>query len=84
MKIILREHVDHLGERGQIVTVASGYARNYLLPKGLAYLATPGNLKTIEHQRRIWAARDSKEINEAQALAARLAALELSVVRKSG
>lgn len=84
MKIILREHVDHLGERGQIVNVASGYARNYLLPKRLAYLATPGNLEQIEHQRRVWASRDSKEISEAEALAARLAALELSVVRKSG
>ena len=48
MKIILREHVDHLGERGEIVTVATGYARNFLLPKGMAYLATPGNIKQIE------------------------------------
>lgn len=84
MKIILREHVDHLGERGQIVNVAAGYARNYLLPKGLAYMATPGNLKQIEHQHRVWAAKDANEINEAEALATRLAQLELSVIRKAG
>ena len=55
VKLILRESVDHLGERGEIVSVAPGYARNYLLPKGLALEATPGNLKAIEHQRRAWA-----------------------------
>ena len=84
MKIILREHVEHLGERGQIVSVANGYARNFLLPKGLAYEATPGNLKQVEHQRRIWAARDTKEISEAEALAARISGLELSTTRKAG
>ena len=84
MKIILREHVDHLGERGEIVTVAPGYARNFLLPKGLAYMATPGNIKQIEHQRRLWAARDMKDQQDAEALAARLAALDLSVTHKAG
>ena len=84
MKIILREHVDHLGERGEIVTVAPGYGRNFLLPKGLAYLATPGNVKQIEHQRRVWTARDMKDQQDAEALAARLAALDLSVTHKAG
>ena len=84
MKIILREHVDHLGERGEIVSVAPGYARNFLLPKGLAYLATPGNIKQIEHQRRVWTARDSKDQQDAEALAARLAALDLTVTHKAG
>jgi len=84
VKIILREHVDHLGERGEIVSVAPGYARNFLLPKGLAYLATPGNIKQIEHQRRVWAARDMKDQQDAEALAARLAALDLSVTHKAG
>lgn len=84
MKIILREHIDHLGERGEIVTVAPGYARNFLLPKGMAYLATPGNIKQIEHQRRLWAARDMKDQQDAEALASRLAALDLKVTHKAG
>ena len=84
MKLILREHVTHLGERGQIVNVATGYARNYLVPKGLAYAATPGNIKQLEQQKRVWLARDSKEQHEAEALAARLGALSLEVVHKAG
>lgn len=84
MKIILREHVDHLGQRGEIVNVAPGYARNYLLPKGLAYQATPGNIKQLEHQRRLWDSRDMKEQEEADALAKRLEQLELTVVHKAG
>ena len=72
VKIILRETVEHLGERGDILTVAPGYARNFLFPKGLALEATPGNLKTIEHQRRVWALREEQEQKEAQALADRL------------
>lgn len=84
MKIILREHVDHLGQRGQVVNVAAGFARNYLLPKGLAYLATPGNIKQLEQQRRIWESRDLKEQQEAEGLASRLAELELRIEHKAG
>lgn len=84
MKIILREHVDNLGERGKVVSVRPGYARNFLLPKGLAYLATPGNIKQLEHQRRVWASRDLHEQKDAEALAARLAQLELVVTHKAG
>lgn len=84
MKVILREHVDHLGERGETVSVATGYARNYLLPKGLAYRATPGNLKQVELQRKGWDAREHKETGAAEALARRLAEIVLSVKRKAG
>jgi len=84
VKIILRENVDHLGERGEIVNVAPGYARNYLLPKGLAYLATPGNMKQLGHQKRVWETRDLSEQREAEALSARLAALELTIAHKAG
>jgi large subunit ribosomal protein L9 len=84
VKVILREHVDHLGERGEIVSVAPGYARNFLLPKRLAYVATPGNLKQIEDQRKVWAARDAKEIGEAEALAARIGEIELTAAKKAG
>jgi large subunit ribosomal protein L9 len=84
VKIILREHVEHLGERGEIVTVAPGYARNYLLPKGLALKATPGNLKQIELRRRAWDAAESREVADAERIAARLAEVELSVTKKAG
>jgi large subunit ribosomal protein L9 len=84
VKIVLREHVDQLGERGDVVTVAAGYARNFLLPKGLAMPATPGNLRTIEHQRRVFRAKDAKELGEAQSLAQRLGDVELSIRRKAG
>jgi large subunit ribosomal protein L9 len=84
VKVILREHVDNLGARGQIVNVATGYARNYLLPKGLAYLATPGNIKQLEQQKRVWQTRDLKEQQDAEQLASRLSALELEVTHKAG
>jgi large subunit ribosomal protein L9 len=84
VKILLREHVENLGERGQTVAVAAGYARNYLLPKGLAVPATPGNLKVLAQQRRMWEIRETKEVQAAQAVAARLAAIQLQVKRKAG
>ena len=84
MKVVLSQHVEHLGERGEIVSVAPGYARNYLLPNRLALEATPGNLKVIEHQRKIWAVKEAREIGEAEEIAARLASLELTVVKKTG
>ena len=57
MRIVLRQDVDHLGERGQIVNVSPGFARNFLVPKGLALEATPGNLRSIELQKKVWGAR---------------------------
>jgi large subunit ribosomal protein L9 len=84
VKVILREQVDNLGDRGEIVTVAPGYARNYLLPKGYAYEATPGNLKQIEHQRRAWAAVEGREIEAAEALARKIGAETLTLTKKAG
>jgi len=84
VKVVLREHVEHLGERGQIVSVAPGFARNYLLPKSLAYEATPGNMKVLDHQRRVWEVKENKEIGEAQAIADRLAEIEISITKKAG
>ena len=84
MKIVLREHVDHLGDRGDVVTVAAGYARNYLIPKRMAMAATPGNMKVLASQRKVWAAKESRELSEAQAMAERIGAIELSVAKKSG
>jgi large subunit ribosomal protein L9 len=84
VKLILTQHVEHLGERGAVVSVAPGYARNFLLPKGLACEMTPGNLKRLEHQRKAWAARDAQEVSQAAALGEHLAGLDLSVARKAG
>lgn len=84
MKIILREHVEHLGDRGDEVNVASGYARNFLLPKGLAYRAGAGSAKQIEDQRRAWAIREERGKEGAKELAAQLESLELAVRRRAG
>ncbi|MDH4063766.1 MAG: 50S ribosomal protein L9 [Acidobacteriota bacterium] len=84
MEVILREHVEHVGDRGQIVRVADGFARNYLLPRKLALPATDANRKWVERERKIVDAREAEERVAAQALAVRLSALEVSVARKVG
>jgi large subunit ribosomal protein L9 len=60
MKVILNEEVENLGRAGEVVTVADGYGRNYLLPRGLAMLATARNVKQLEHQKKIVADRQAK------------------------
>jgi large subunit ribosomal protein L9 len=84
MEIILREHVEHVGRRGEIVKVANGYARNYLLPRNLALLATAGNKKHVERERKIMDARESEERGKADALAARMLALDYVFPRRVG
>lgn len=84
MEVILRDHVEHLGRRGEIVKVADGYARNYLLPRNLALPATEGNKKRIERERKLLEARETEDRQAAEAIAARLTALELIVARKVG
>jgi large subunit ribosomal protein L9 len=84
VKVVLRQDVDHLGDRGQIVNVAPGYARNYLIPKGLAYTATAGNLRVLELEKRAWVRREAKDADEAQGLAARLAAVKITVTKRAG
>lgn len=84
MEIILREHVEHLGKRGEIVKVADGYARNYLLPRKLALPATDGNRKHVERERRIVEAREMQEKGEAEAFASRLAAVDITIARRVG
>ena len=84
MELILRDHVEHLGSRGQIVKVADGYARNYLLPRKLALLATEANKKRVERERKIAEAREAEERSASEAIAARLSALELTFTRKVG
>lgn len=84
MEVILREHVDNLGKRGEIVKVADGYARNYLLPRKLALPATDANRKHVERERRIVEVREAQEKSQAEAIAARLAALEITITRRVG
>jgi len=84
MEVILREHVDNLGRRGEVVKVADGYARNYLLPRKLALVATEGNKQQIERERAKFDAREDEEKKVAGALAARLASVEIEIARKVG
>ena len=84
MEVILREHVDNLGQRGEIVKVADGYARNYLLPRKLALPVTEGNRKQVERERAKLEAREFEEKKIAEAIAERLANLELVIERKVG
>src|SRR5215813_6806618 len=84
MEVILREHVDNLGRRGEIVKVADGYARNFLLPRKLALAATEANKQQIERERAKFEAREAEERGVAEALAARLNEVELEIRRRVG
>jgi large subunit ribosomal protein L9 len=84
MEVILRTHVDNVGKRGEIVKVADGYARNYLLPRKLALPATDANRKHVERERKIVETREAQEKGQAEAIAGRLAALEIIITRRVG
>jgi|SRR5687767_4983990 large subunit ribosomal protein L9 len=84
MEVILREHVENVGRRGEIVKVADGYARNYLLPRKLALPATDGNKKHVERERRIMEAREAEEKSQAGAIAARLENIDIVIARRVG
>jgi large subunit ribosomal protein L9 len=84
MEVILREHVDNLGRRGDLVKVADGYARNYLLPRKLALLATDGNKKVIEREKVRFDIKEAEEQKVAQAVADRLTTVEIAIARKVG
>ncbi|MBP7146808.1 MAG: 50S ribosomal protein L9 [Acidobacteria bacterium] len=77
MRIVLREDVPHVGRRGEVVKVADGYARNYLIPKRLAYLFTDGVERQVETELRARTAREQREKVEAGALADRLRGLDV-------
>jgi large subunit ribosomal protein L9 len=84
MQIILQEEVEKLGTRGQVVEVAEGYARNFLLPRKLALEATTGNMKRLEKMRVTFAKKEATEKQEAQTLAEVLAGVSLEFARKAG
>ena len=84
MEVILREHVEHLGRRGEIVKVAPGYARNYLLPRKLALEATDGNKRHVERERKILEAKEADEKAQAERQASRLGAVPVTLTRRVG
>ncbi|MCL6482302.1 MAG: 50S ribosomal protein L9 [Firmicutes bacterium] len=84
MQVILQQTIEKLGTAGQVVDVAPGYARNYLLPRRLAIEATPANLKRLEKIREQFARKAAGEKEVAQQLAERLATVTLTIPRKAG
>src|SRR6476619_2333900 len=84
MEVILRETIDNLGRAGQVVKVAAGYARNYLLPRKLAYAVTPGNLKVIEFERNSLLRKEAKQKDDAEKLKNMLDPVEIVIRRKVG
>lgn len=84
MEVILMQDVLHTGKRGDVVRVKPGFARNYLLPQGLALEATPGNRKFFEQQRHKIDARHAREREDATAVAAEMSGIELSIAKRVG
>ncbi len=84
MEVILREDIEKLGSRGSVVKVASGYARNFLLPKRLAVAATEANKKIVEQERQSHLKREAKEAADAADLAKLMAAVEVTIAHKAG
>jgi large subunit ribosomal protein L9 len=84
MQIILTKDVDNLGRAGTIVKVRPGFARNFLIPRGMALVATHGNLALVEHHKRAIAREHARLRAEAEATAGRLTGVSVSVARKAG
>src|SRR5438067_2681491 len=84
MEVILREDVEKLGNRGQVVKVAAGYARNYLLPKRLAVAATDSNKKIVEQERQAHVRKEAVLKTESEDLARLLGAVTVTIARKAG
>ncbi|GIU78954.1 MAG: 50S ribosomal protein L9 [Bryobacteraceae bacterium] len=84
MEVILREDIEKLGSRGQVVKVADGFARNFLLPRRLAVPATEANKKIVEQERQAALRREAKEKAAAEELAKMLASVTLTTVQKAG
>ncbi len=84
MEVILREDIEKLGTRGQVVKVASGYARNFLLPKKKAVAATESNKKIVEQERQSWLRKEAKEIGDAQDLGKLMQNVSITIMQKAG
>ena len=84
MEVILREEVEKLGRRGEVVKVAAGYARNFLLPKRMAVAATESNKKIVEQEKQAHLRRDAKEVGDANDLAKMMGSVSLTISQKAG
>jgi large subunit ribosomal protein L9 len=84
MEVILREDIEKLGERGQVVQVKNGYARNFLLPRKLAVAATGANKKIVEQERQAHLRRETKLKGEAEDLAKMMSAVTVTISQKAG
>lgn len=84
MKIILRENVEHLGTVGEIANVRDGYARNFLIPRGLAYYASPKAIRMLDSEKKHYEARMAKLKTEAELIAAKLADTQVSITMQVG
>ena len=84
MEVILREDIDKVGNRGQVVKVAPGYARNFLLPRKLAVAATEANKKIVEQERQAHLRREARAQTDAQDLAKLMASVEITIAQKAG
>ncbi len=84
MEVILREHVEGLGKRGDVVKVKDGYARNYLIPRRLAVPMTQGNIKQIELEKKNWALKHQKELEAAEAVKDIIEKITITVTKKAG
>ena len=84
MKVILQENLENLGTIGDVVKVAPGYARNYLIPKGYALLANEKNTKALEHAKRQLEYKKNKMLEQAKAFAAKIEAITLNLLHQAG
>jgi large subunit ribosomal protein L9 len=84
MQLVLKEDVHNLGSAGDLVKVRPGFGRNFLIPQGKAVVATASNVKEIEHQKKLIAANKAAQAKDAQSIADKLAAIEVSIERQAG
>ncbi|NMA62195.1 MAG: 50S ribosomal protein L9 [Firmicutes bacterium] len=84
MKVILQQDVKNIGKKGEIVEVAEGYARNFLLPRGLAVEASAGNVRKVEHQKQTESNKAARELKEAQKIGAKLKDQDVQVSARVG
>jgi len=84
MEVILKEDITNLGKMGEVVRVRDGYARNYLLPRGLVLVANTKNLKGFEHQKRVVASQKERVLKQAQTVSEKLAGAALTIPVKAG
>ena len=84
MKVILRKNFDQIGKVGDLVSVKDGYARNYLIPRGIAYQATTGNIRSLEEEKKQIIKREAKDLDAAQNLAAELEKVSITISVKVG